>query len=86
MAGKLSPTGLSSLLSWLASASGPASVQLLARQGVVAGIVAALRPQHLQSLQVLLALCASTVKPPLVLATQPRQAVQEQVIVCITRP
>ena len=54
MAGKLSPAGLSSLLSWLASASGPAAVQLLARQGVVAGVVAALRPQHLQALQVLL--------------------------------
>ncbi len=53
MAGKLSPVGLSSLLSWLASASGPAVVQLLARQGVVAGVVAALRPQHLQALQVL---------------------------------
>ncbi len=53
VAGKLSPVGLSSLLSWLASASGPAAVQLLARQGVVAGVVAALRPQHLQALQVL---------------------------------
>ena len=52
VAAKLSPTGLSSLVSWLASASGPSALQLLARQGVVAGIVAAVQAQHLQALEV----------------------------------
>ncbi len=50
--GTLSPAGLASLLGWLASASGPVAAQLLARQGVVSGIIAMLRPQHLQALQV----------------------------------
>ena len=66
VAGKVSPMGLATLLGWLASVSGPVAAQLLARQGVVAGIVAMLRPQHLQALQVgLLPCCKEASRPRL---------------------